>query len=93
MTESERDVLLRRYAAGDIAWAALRDIGFDNYLDVLTGLGEACGRPLRPWTDRCARPARRDERSSEKRAGEALACLAMPGVPVIIPRGSGPRKS
>ncbi len=40
MAENERDVLLRRYAAGEITWSYLRERGWDNYLDVLTGLGD-----------------------------------------------------
>ena len=45
MTESERDQLIRRYAAGDISWSALRERGFDRYGQVLAALGE---RGLRP---------------------------------------------
>jgi hypothetical protein len=45
MTDSERDKLIRQYAAGDITWSALRERGFDNYLDVLGALGD---RGLRP---------------------------------------------
>lgn len=45
MIGSERDRLIRQYAAGDITWSALRERGFANYLDVLAALGE---RGLRP---------------------------------------------
>lgn len=45
MTENERDRLIRDYAAGEMTWSALRERGFENYLDVLEALGE---RGLRP---------------------------------------------
>jgi len=37
--------MLRRYAAGEITWSSLRERGFDNYLDVLAGLGRLGLRP------------------------------------------------
>lgn len=40
MPQSEKEMLIRRYAAGEITWRALRERGFDNYLDVLAGLGQ-----------------------------------------------------
>lgn len=43
--DQTRTELLRRYAAGEITWQALRLKGFDNYLDVLGGLGELGLRP------------------------------------------------
>ncbi len=45
MTHAERELLLRRYAAGEISWASLRGRGIDNYRDVLAGLGELGLRP------------------------------------------------
>ncbi len=42
---TERDTLLRAYAAGDITWHELQQRGFDNYLVVLAGLGELQLRP------------------------------------------------
>lgn len=42
---SDRETLLRRYAAGDIAWSTLREREFDSYRDVLAGLGELGLRP------------------------------------------------
>jgi len=39
MTSQEPEALLRQYAAGDIAWTSLRGRGFENYRDVLAGLG------------------------------------------------------
>ena len=41
----DRERLLRRYAAGEITWSALRDRGFETYADVLAGLGELQLRP------------------------------------------------
>jgi hypothetical protein len=40
MAESDKEKLIRQYAAGEIAWHTLRERGFENYLDVLTGLGD-----------------------------------------------------
>lgn len=40
MTEADKEKLIRAYAAGEITWSALRTRGFDNYLDVLAGLGK-----------------------------------------------------
>lgn len=37
--DSESNALLRRYADGKIGWSSLRLRGFDNYADVLEGLG------------------------------------------------------
>ena len=45
MTDSEHETLIRRYAAGDITWALLRQSGIDNYRDVLAGLGLLGLRP------------------------------------------------
>ena len=41
----EREALIRRYAAGDITWHELREHGFDDYVQVLGGLGEFGLRP------------------------------------------------
>ncbi|HTV33561.1 MAG TPA: hypothetical protein VME69_10755 [Methylocella sp.] len=40
MTENEKEKLIRQYAAGEITCRALREKGFDSFLDVLAGLGE-----------------------------------------------------
>lgn len=45
MTDSEQDGLIRRYAAGEVTWHALRELGFASYLDVLAGLGRLGLRP------------------------------------------------
>lgn len=42
---NEHEQLLRDYAAGAIAWATLRERGFDSYRDVLAGLGALQLRP------------------------------------------------
>lgn len=39
MTDSERLDLLRRYASGDVTWHALRERGFEDYVEALGGLG------------------------------------------------------
>lgn len=41
----DEERLLREYAAGEIAWSSLRRRGFENYRDVLAGLGELGLRP------------------------------------------------
>lgn len=49
MPESEKEQLLRQYAAGQITWRAMRERGFENYLDVLAGLGElGLRQPIAP---------------------------------------------
>ncbi len=45
MPESETEGLLRQYAAGEITWHSLQERGFDNYVEVLAGLGELGLRP------------------------------------------------
>ncbi len=43
--DTQREKLIRQYAAGEITWQSLRQRGFDNYLDVLGGLGDLGLRP------------------------------------------------
>jgi hypothetical protein len=51
MTEAERYALIRQYAAGEITWHALRERGFDDYVQVLGALGELGLRPpIAPMT-------------------------------------------
>ena len=51
MTEAERHALIRQYAAGEITWHALRERGFDDYVQVLGALGELGLRPpIAPMT-------------------------------------------
>jgi hypothetical protein len=45
MTETDKEKLIRQYAAGEITWRALRARGFDNYVQVLGALGELGLRP------------------------------------------------
>ena len=48
MTEidaTEKEKLIRDYAAGDITWHDLRERGFDNYVQVLGALGDLGLRP------------------------------------------------
>ena len=45
MVESEREPLIRKYAAGEISWHDLRARGFEDYVQVLAGLGELGLRP------------------------------------------------
>jgi hypothetical protein len=45
MPESERQKMIRQYAAGDITWRVLRERGFENYVEVLAALGELGLRP------------------------------------------------
>lgn len=45
MAQTEKEKLIRQYAAGEITWHALREQGFDNYVQVLGALGELGLRP------------------------------------------------
>lgn len=45
MPESERQKMIRQYAAGDMTWRVLRESGFENYVEVLGALGELGLRP------------------------------------------------
>jgi hypothetical protein len=45
MTDDQKQQVIRKYAAGEITWHALRESGFDNYRDVLAELGELGLRP------------------------------------------------
>jgi hypothetical protein len=45
MTETEKEKLIRQYAAGEISWRELRERGFDDYVEVLGALGELGLRP------------------------------------------------
>ncbi len=40
MTEGEKERLIRQYAAREITWHALRERGFEDYVEVLGALGE-----------------------------------------------------
>jgi hypothetical protein len=42
---ADRTGLLRGYAAGSVTWRDLREQGFDDYIQVLGGLGELGLRP------------------------------------------------
>ena len=44
-TDDERQTLLRQYAKGEVTWHELRARGFDDYVEVLAGLGELGLRP------------------------------------------------
>lgn len=45
MTSADQQILIRQYAAGDITWHALREHGFEDYVQVLGALGELGLRP------------------------------------------------
>jgi hypothetical protein len=45
MTDHQKEKLIRQYAAGEITWHALRESGFEDYVQVLGGLGEFGLRP------------------------------------------------
>ena len=42
---ADRNALLRAYASGAVSWRELREQGFDDYIQVLGGLGELGLRP------------------------------------------------
>jgi hypothetical protein len=45
MTDEDKRKLIQQYAAGEVSWHALREQGFDNYVQVLAALGELKLRP------------------------------------------------
>lgn len=45
MTGSEKEALIRQYAAGEVTWHSLQQRGFENYAQVLGALGELGLRP------------------------------------------------
>lgn len=45
MTQSEKEALLRDYAACQITWRELQERGFTDYIEVLGGLGDLGLRP------------------------------------------------
>ena len=45
MTETDKETLIRQYAAGEITWRALRERGIESYLEVLGDLGRLGLRP------------------------------------------------
>jgi hypothetical protein len=45
MAENAKDKLIRQYAAGEITWHALRERGFEDYVQVLSALGKLGLRP------------------------------------------------
>lgn len=45
MTDTDKEKLIRQYAAGEITWHSLRERGFDDYVQVLGALGELGLRP------------------------------------------------
>jgi hypothetical protein len=63
----ERDRLLRAYAAGEISWRDLRRRGFDDYLEVLAGLGRLGLKPPIAPLEGPSRPARERGRAMLQR--------------------------
>jgi hypothetical protein len=45
MQRDERQALIRQYSSGKITWHELRERGFEDYIQVLAGLGELGLRP------------------------------------------------
>jgi hypothetical protein len=45
MTETEKETLIRQYAAGELTWHSLREQGLEDYVQVLGALGELGPRP------------------------------------------------
>ena len=56
--DQERERLLRDYATGKRSWSALRQLGFEDYVAVLGGLGELGLRPPMAPLEGPNRPAR-----------------------------------
>ncbi|PPQ35095.1 hypothetical protein [Rhodopila globiformis] len=48
---TDKETLIRQYAAGDLTWHALQERGFNDYIQVLAALGELGLRPpIAPMT-------------------------------------------
>jgi hypothetical protein len=45
MADSEKQKLIRQYAAGEVTWRSLQERGFADYVEVLAALGELGLRP------------------------------------------------
>jgi hypothetical protein len=45
VTETDKEKLIRQYAAGQVTWRTLRERGIESYLDVLAALGQLGLRP------------------------------------------------
>lgn len=45
LDEFSREALLRQYAQGAVTWRELRERGFEDYIEVLAGLGALGLRP------------------------------------------------
>ena len=72
MAETEKQELIRKYAAGEVTWHSLQERGFADYVEALAGLGEIGLRPLSlPWMDRTSRRAAVDARSFVRPCGRA----------------------
>jgi hypothetical protein len=89
MTETDRERLIRQYAAREITWSELRERGFENYVEVLGALGALGLRPpVAPMSPpanaaalRSAKPCGRDDERvvSPHRHGHVAAVHACPG--------------
>jgi hypothetical protein len=92
MTETDRERLIRQYAAREITWRELRERGFENYVEVLGALGALGLRPpVAPMqgpnsppanaaAPQSAKPCGRDERVvSPHRHGHVAAVHACAG--------------
>jgi len=44
VNRKRREKLIRQYAAGEITWSKLRELGFDSYVHVLGELGKRSGQ-------------------------------------------------
>jgi hypothetical protein len=72
MTETDREKLIRQYAAGEITWSTMREHGIDNYVDVLAGLGRLGLRPPVAPMDGPNREARERGRAIIREALKAV---------------------
>jgi hypothetical protein len=71
MTESEKEKLIRQYAAGEVTWRELRERGFEDYIQVLAGLAELGLRPRVAPMEGPNREARERGRAIVRRALQA----------------------
>jgi len=90
MQSQEREALIRQYAAGGISWRELRERGFDDYVQVLGGLGEL---GLRPPIAAMQGPNRAARERGRAIIRDALRTQAKHRAPELPPAGVGPKTS
>jgi hypothetical protein len=76
--DDERQALLRQYAKGEVTWHELQERGFNDYVEVLAGLGELGLRPPIAPLEGPNREARERGRAIIRRAADPA--VTMPSI-------------